>query len=197
MKFRSFYFLFIIAIWIGCEPKPTNQQEQVTVNVVEDGKVTKVKDSLSTPTDKPKEKPSVSIMVIPCSNGYEYVIHGYDFNPVLERELGLLDDTNIETFPLKKMMGVAYHGVFDKKYCAPIVERVDVDYLIMTRFISNQGIVVSNETPIWGYETKILNTKTMEQMNSIKAKNLSDYTEIETHIKKNVALLRQNLEELK
>jgi hypothetical protein len=93
-------------------------------------------------------------------------------------------------------MGVSYQGVFDKKYCKPIIEKVDVDYLILTRFIESYDEINSSEIN-WGYETRIINTKTMEQINSIGAKRLNKYEQIEEHIKNNIKTLKTDIENSK
>lgn len=198
MLLKNSYILLALAIALlpGCEPKPAAQQDPIVQDVVQDDIEVKVVDSAPSKADEQEKNGTISVMIIPCSNGYEYAMHGYDFNPIIEHELGLLHLTEVQVFPLKKMMGVAYHGVFDKRYCAPIIERADVDYLIMTRFIGNQNVIGNDVVPSWGYETKVLNTKTMEQVNSIRAENLKSYADIETRIKENIALLRQDIEEL-
>ena len=70
----------------------------------------------------------------------------------------------------------------------PIIEKVDVNYLILTKFIESYDEINSSKIN-WGYETKIINTKTMEQINSIGAKKLNKYEQIEEHIKNNIKTL--------
>jgi hypothetical protein len=94
-------------------------------------------------------------------------------------------------------MGVIYQGVYDKKYAQPIIEKVDVDILIMTRFIGNVFPEMQNQSDFqWGYETKILNTSTMEQKVSIRASKLKNYDEIINHISANSDRLASDIKSM-
>lgn len=135
---------------------------------------------------------TIEVMVIPCSNGYEYAMHNYDFNPIIESELNQFKNINVKPFPFKKLIGVPYQGVFDKKYCRPILENVDVDFLILTRFSEKYSRLTGVEKK-WGYELRIVKSKTLEQLNSIKATNLSEYKQIESHIKKNIGDVQMDI----
>jgi len=135
---------------------------------------------------------TIEVMVIPCSNGYEYAMHNYDFNPIIESELNQFKNINVKPFPFKKLIGVPYQGVFDKKYCRPILENVDVDFLILTRFSEKYSRLTGVEKK-WGYELRIVKSKTLEQLNSIKATNLSEYKQIESHIKKNIGEVQMDI----
>ncbi|WP_029446790.1 hypothetical protein [Cellulophaga baltica] len=139
---------------------------------------------------------SLEVIVVQCANGYEYAQHGYDFNPIIEKELNNFENITIKPFPLKTLMGVSYQGVFDKKYCPPIIEKVSADYLILTRFDREFYISNSNKQK-WGYELRVVNTKTLEQITAMEAHNLKNYTEIEKHIKHNIGTLKIAVENLK
>ena len=143
-------------------------------------------------TDTPKID-TLEIIVIQCANGYEYAMHNYDFNPVVEKELNKFDNIKVKPFPLKTLMGVVYQGVFDKKYCPPIIEKVDVDFLILTRFDKRYDELNGNQMK-WGYELRILNTETLEQVNTISAYDLNDYSEIEMHIQENIEKLKSDID---
>lgn len=139
---------------------------------------------------------TLEIVVVQCANGYEYAMHNYDFNPVIENELDKFENIKVKPFPYKTLMGVAYQGVFDKKYCPPIIEKVDVDFLILTRFDKRYDELNSAEMR-WGYELKIVNTETLEQIKSINVHDLTDYKEIEKHIKDNIEKLKTDIEKIK
>ena len=139
---------------------------------------------------------TLEIMVVQCANGYEYAIHNYDFNPVIENELNKFDNIIVKPFPLKVLKGVVYQGVFDKKYCHPIIDKVNVDFLILSRFDKKYGGLNQTEMK-WGYELRIVNTETLEQINSINAHNLNSFQEIEKHIKDNIGILKADIEKLK
>ena len=154
----------------------------------------------STAKDSTASEPSaidtLRVIVVQCSNGYEYAMHGYDFNPVIETELDKFENIKVEPFPLKKLMGVAYQGVFDKKYCPPIIEKVEADYLVLTQFSHKSHPLVTPGID-WGYELRIVNTATLEQVNSISAANLKEYHHIEEHIMENIGTLKDDIEKLK
>ena len=150
----------------------------------------------STSIKKDTSSTILEVMVVPCANGYDYAVNNYDFNPIIEKELDKFESIIVLPFPLEKLIGVPYQGVFDKKYCAPILEKIKADYLIMTRFTGDYDELSGREQP-WGYETKILNTKTMKQISSIKSTNLNQYSEIEEHLKRNIKYLKSDIENLK
>lgn len=139
---------------------------------------------------------TVEIIVVQCANGYEYAMHNTDFNPVIENELDKSENIKVKAFPYKTLMGVSYQGVFDRLYCTPIIERVDVDFLILTRF-NNRNDELNSAEILWGYELKIVNTETSEQIKSINAHDLKDYKDIEKHIKDNIEKLKADIEKIK
>jgi hypothetical protein len=140
---------------------------------------------------------TLEIIVVQCANGYEYGMFNYNFNHVIEIELDKYENIKVKPFPYKTLMGVAYQGVFDKKYCPPIIEKVDVDFLILTRFDKEYGELTSSDEMRWGYELKIVNTETLEQIKSINAHDLKDYKDIEKHIKDNIEKLKTDIEKIK
>lgn len=135
---------------------------------------------------------TISVMVVPCANGYEYAMSNFDLDPLLETALSGSKSIQVIPFPLKTMMGVAYQGVFDAKYCPPIIEKVAVDYLVLSRF-DKEYHELNRTTMSWGYEVRIINTQTLEQVNSIEAHNLEEYAQIEQHIKANIGRLVADL----
>lgn len=88
-------------------------------------------------------------------------------------ESGLSKDSpfTVIPFPLKKLMGVSYQMVFDKKYCAPILEKINCDVMIMSQLITD------NERKTgawpWSYRIRIYNVRTGKQFNSISGDNLA------------------------
>ncbi|MGB1205390.1 MAG: hypothetical protein ACPG5B_07085 [Chitinophagales bacterium] len=138
---------------------------------------------------------ALEILVIPCYNGYEYELHNYDFNPIIEQELNNFATIHVPIFPFKKLKGVAFQGVFDKKYCKPIIEKTNADFFVMTKFAKNYDNFAPKKHG-WGYETRILDIKTMKQINSIEAHGLKEYGEIEKHIKENIEVLKADIENM-
>jgi len=123
------------------------------------------------------------VIVLQCSNGYGH----NDFNRTIESEISKEESFTVVPFPNKKLLGVTFQGVYDKKYCDPIIEKLDVDYIIMTRFLGNieEAVEITDENFIWGYEIKILNVKSMKQKISIRKDNLKEYQDIITDIERN------------
>jgi hypothetical protein len=189
--FKSLLFIISVIILINCSnnsPKTQSNTPAVTTEVEKD-----------TIPDLNEEVQlhKTSVLIVQCSNGYEYATGGYDFNPILEQELVKNLELVVIPFPYKTLMGVIYQGVYDKKYAQPIIEKVDVDILIMTRFIGNVFPEMQNQSDFqWGYETKILNTSTMEQKVSIRASKLKNYDEIINHISANSDRLASDIKSM-
>jgi hypothetical protein len=184
---------------IGCNS--TNKKEQ---NITEEEKdkiesntknISKFENGIS-PLKDTAIIDTLELIVVQCANGYEYGMHNYDFNPVIETELNKFENIKVKPFPYEALMGVSYQGVFDKKYCPPIIEKVDVDILILTRFDKRYEERKSTNMK-WGYELRIVKTETLEQINTIGAYNLNGYSEIEKHIKENINTLKTDIEKLK
>lgn len=183
---------------IGCNSSEKNKQNsnELKEERVETNSMDSIKYLNERVTLKGKKNiDTLEIIVVQCSNGYEYAMHNYDFNPIIENELNKFDNITVKPFPLKTLMGVSYQGVFDKKYCQPIIDKVDVDFLILTRFDERYMEQNSNKMK-WGYELRIVNTKTLEQVNTISAYGLNDYLDIEKHIQKNIEKLKKDIEKL-
>lgn len=139
-----------------------------------------VEDLIIETPNKPKP---ITVMVVPCSNGYDYGMYLGDLNPFLEEQLANDARIHLEPFPLKKMNGSGYHGVYDKRYCKQILETVSVDFLIMTKMIGGNGFPTLDTIPVkWGYSTKILNTQSMDQFKGISASGLDSFNEIDGDI---------------
>ena len=121
--------ILTICLCIACKDKEVlkiENKEQETQNVVKE-------DSLVLLLEKEikNEEISVKILMMPCSNGYEYALHNYNFDPIIERELKKSAGFEVIKFPYKKLMNVAYQGVYDKRYAKPIIEKVNADIFII------------------------------------------------------------------
>lgn len=195
----SIFFSLLATILSGCNSAQKNNPEHSESKISKEEKIS-IKDSVVIETIKEysihTSTDSIRVMMIPCANGYEYTMHGYQLNPIIKRELKNITSIIVQPFPLKKLQGVSYQGIFDKKYCIPIINKVDVPFLIMTQFTGNPFVVDTTKKK-WGYQTKILNTKTMDQINSIGANNLQYYSEIEKHIKENITRLQSDIKKIK
>lgn len=146
-------------------------------------------------TDSSQTFTAPKVLIVPCANGYEYNMYDGDINPYLEEYLATDERLTIESFPYKKMQGAGYFGVYDKKHCESILENTDADFLIMTRMegglMQIQLMKDSTASPNWGYSTRILNTKTMEQFDGIRGSKFSSFENIDPDVKKKAGELIQ------
>lgn len=198
---KYFQIITFLALWTLIDCNSTDKKEHYISEAKGENIEIRLNNTSKIENEKIPEKDATStdtleVIVVQCANGYEYAMHNYDFNPIIETELNKFKNIKVKPFPLKTLMGVAYQGVFDKKYCPPIIEKVDVDFLILTRFDKRYYEFYSSEMK-WGYELRIVKSKTLEQINSIRAYNLNDYSEIEEHIKENIKALKTDIEKLK
>lgn len=114
-----------------------------------------------------------SVLILPCSNGYDFSTSNLDIEPILEDRIEESECLWVLPFPYKVLMGTGYLGVFDKKNCDGILEKVTPDFIVMSRLEGALDQTTSEGT--WGYAIRILNTKTMKQTNSAEAHNLKDW----------------------
>ena len=93
-------------------------------------------------------------------------------------------DFSIMKFPFKKLMGVPYQNVFDKKFCKPILQKIKADVIIMSKIdqVSGNG---NMETDKWNLKIRIYDVKNNKQKNSsLRGENLNTL-ELENFIVKN------------
>lgn len=200
-KLKYFQIILFLSLWTITGCNSTDKKEQTATEEKEENTESTFNDSSNIENEKSPLKETaiidtLELIIVQCANGYEYAMHNYDFNPVIETELNKFKNIKVKPFPYKTLMGVAYQGVFDKKYCPPIIEKVDVDFLILTRFDKRYDELNRSKMK-WGYELRIVKTETLEQINTISAYNLNDYSEIEKHIKENIKTLKTDIEKLK
>ena len=116
MNYYQILIILALSTLTGCtatgEKKQTVKVEENEGVLVDSSSLARTEQSsiASTPID------TLEIIVVQCANGYEYAMHHYDFNPIIEHELDKFENIKVKPFPYKTLMGVAYQGVFDKKY---------------------------------------------------------------------------------
>lgn len=142
--------------------------------------------------DEAKETTKLTVCVIPTSNGYDYAQQGYEIESTLEKSLSKSKNIQLAKFTLSKFKGSGYQGIYDKKYCRKILKNCKVDCIIMSR-ISGGYYLSTEEFELWGYEIKILNTKTMVQKISIGQKDFETFEEIQSHIEQNINKLVEDM----
>lgn len=181
---------------LSCNSKNEEQQKVISTSEIQKEEIDSNKVNHIEKNSIEKEvKSNIKVIVLQCSNGYGH----NDFNRTIESEISKKEGFTIVTFPNKKLLGVTFQGIYDKKQCVPIIEKLDVDYIIMTRFLGNieEVVEIIDENFIWGYEIKILNVKSMNQKISIRKDNLEEYQDIIADIEKNGENLLNDIENLK
>ncbi len=199
--------VFLSLILIGCLDSQENRElDHFDKSPDTSSSVVEVVDSiisLDLPKNTTKDSheqskiSKMSVLLLPCSNGYDFGTDGYDFVPIISRELEKFDEIVVVPFPYKTLMNTTYYGVYNKRYCKPIIDKVEVDYILMTRFTEPHPDAVGNDMVKWGYEIKILNTKTMHQITSIGKMDMKEYRSIEEDIIINIHTLIKDMRDLK
>lgn len=195
---ESFKIVLILLVFmISCNSK--NEEQQIIIETeLRKNEVDSNRNEVhisEKDTIKNELKSNKKVLVLQCSNGYGH----NDFNRTIESEISKKEGFTIVPFPNKKLVRVSFQGVYDKKYCIPIIEKLDVDYIIMTRFLGNieESVEIIDGNFIWGYEIKILNVKSMNQKISIRKDNLEEYQDIIADIERNGKNLLNDIENLK
>ena len=195
-----------IAVTISCQDSPDKKDLNRIGNSTELGTNATKNDSLTNDvqiSDSTNQSATnedsviISVLALPCSNGYDFATSNFDFVPFVSSELTKYKGISVLPFPFKRLKHTAYYGVYDKRYCRPIIDKVNADYILMTKFSEPHPDAIGNDTVKWGYEIKILNTKTMHQIISIGKKDLKDYKAIERNILENMNTLVNDLRSLK
>jgi hypothetical protein len=121
--------------------------------------------AMTNPTDS-----TVKVLVLPPFDAIENAGVSPDISKIIETTLTEQGQLSVLSFPYKQLMGVPYQMVFDKKYCRPILDKVDCDVIIMSQ------IITDNERKPgfwpWSYKIRVYNARTGKQLNSIQGDNL-------------------------
>ena len=122
----------------------------------------------STQTLQPKKEISqhkLTVLVLPPFDEIANEGISPDIQQYLETEF--LKDSSIILikFPLKKLMGVPYQMVFDKKFCKPIIDKIKTDIIVMSKLdqVLRSGSMINDK---WKIQFRIYNTNTEIQINS-------------------------------
>lgn len=132
----------------------------------------------------------VKVLVLPNANSYEYTNHGYNFTDVIGMYISTHKDFESVALPFDKSIPVS--GIYSKYYCNPFIEKTNADFIIMTKFIGTPFAEDKNKRK-WGYGIKVLNTKTLEEKESMRAENMKNIDELRKHIRTNIYNLKMDL----
>ncbi|APZ46024.1 hypothetical protein BW723_06825 [Polaribacter reichenbachii] len=138
------------------------------------------------------QKPSV--LVLPS---YDLNANG-GFSPeiqeILEENFKNNLEINLIKFPFKKLIHIPYQNVYDKKYCKLLLEKLDVDFILMSK-IDLKDILEQNKK--WDLSFRVYNVKANQQFDSkLKGKDLS-YAEIEEKVQNNHQILVDEISDFK
>ena len=130
------------------------------------------------------EKPTVMILIpydLNANGGFSP-----DTQKILENKLTHNSEIQLIKFPLKKLMNVPYQNIYDKKYCKPILENINADYIIMTKLELDN---ILNSPRKWDLSFRIYDVKKNEQFDSkLKGEKLTKQ-EIEKKVKTSFEIL--------
>jgi hypothetical protein len=120
------------------------------------------------------ENTKLSVIVLPPYDEIANAGISPDVQKYIEDELK--KDTNLVVvkFPLTKLMNTPYQNIFDKKYCKPLLEKVDAKILIMSKL--DQVLRTGNiSRDSWNLKIRIFNIESDIQVDSeVKFDSLSD-----------------------
>lgn len=113
---------------------------------------------------------AITVLVLPPYDKIANAGISPDIQMMLEKALLGKGSLSVIPFPLKKLMGIPYQMVYDKKYCKPVVDRIDCEIIIMTQLMTE----TENKPGIWpwSYRVRIYNVTTNAQIDSIIGEDL-------------------------
>jgi hypothetical protein len=107
-----------------------------------------------------------------------------DIQHCIENILVLNDSIDLIPFSIKKMTGIEYQNIYDKKYCKPILDKLKTDFIILSKIdLRTQTGKMSSDT--WDFEIRIYDINRGLQFNSLKGQNLTS-KEMCDYIEKNI-----------
>lgn len=113
---------------------------------------------------------TVRVLVLPAFDEIANAGVSPDIRKIIESALATQGQLSVISFPFKRLVGVPYQMVFDKKYCKPVLEKVDCEIIIMSQIITDNerkpGVLP------WSYKIRVYNTRTGKQLNSIRGDNV-------------------------
>jgi hypothetical protein len=118
----------------------------------------------------PSKEDAIRVLVLPPYDKIANLGVSPDSQKWLEEALSKHERFSVIPFPLKKLQGVSYQMIYDKRYCKPIVDKVACDVIVMTQLITENEFKPG--THPWSYSIKIYDVASGKQFESIAGKNL-------------------------
>ena len=133
----------------------------------------------------------IKVLVLPPHDRIANAGISPDIQLMLENSLSKKTRLGVIPFPFKELMGVPYQNIFDKKYCKPIIDKVDCDVIIMTQILTNNELKAG--TWPWAYKVRIFRPRTGKQLHSISGDNLQ-FNDFEKEINSKADRLAKDIE---
>ena len=132
---------------------------------------------------KKREREKISVLVLPPREG---MWKSLGLSPYIKKQLetALTMDSifSLTKFPKELMSLGVYCGVFDKKYCSQVIEKVETDFIIMSNLTIEGSKTGNMNTDKWNARIRIYNVKANKQIDSeLKVNNLNE-SEMENFI---------------
>ena len=194
MRLRIFILTTVI-LWPACKNsdhiKDASKQSDTLIQTNSDAK-TVLHDTIKNVKARPVK---LTVLVLPpydeiANEGISPDVQKY-LEELISKDTGLV----LIPFPLKKLMQVPYHNVFDKKYCKPIVEKVKTDIMVMSKIdlADRKGQMASDK---WNLRVRIYNTHANKQINSeLKADNMTS-DELQVFLKNQIRHLTAEIKRM-
>lgn len=120
-------------------------------------------------TVPPLKDSTVKVLVLPPYDEIANEGISPDITKIIGSALTKQSRLNVIPFPYKQLMSVPYQMVFDKKYCKPIIDKVDCDIIVMSQIATRER---ESGVWLWSYKIRVYNTRTGKQVNSIQGIDL-------------------------
>lgn len=164
---KKVFHVLLVIVCVGCAGQRDSKNDPVA------GKDSATTADQQPVADTPVRKDTViRVLVLPAYDEIANAGASPDMQALLGQALSGHDTVKVLPFPWKELMGVPYYMVFDKKYCAPILEKVSIEIIVMSRLITKNEHVPGIWP--WDYEVKIYNAITHKQISSIRGKDLAE-----------------------
>jgi hypothetical protein len=126
-------FICFIFIFVCCDNDKQNQKAGDLGTVDEISVVDSRKRTEDTLIQRVPDRNKLSVLVLPSYDEIANRGISPDLQKFLENEIQKDSNLTVTKLPFKKLMGVPYQHVFDKKYCKPVLEKIKVNIIVMSK----------------------------------------------------------------
>ena len=118
---KKLLLLLILTLSLSAEFKPNKYMKKN--HLVEGNRSIAVTMKMKAIDYKELEQKEITILLLPIANGYDFAMGGYDFNPVIFKELDRYSKIKMLPFPYKTLRNTPYNGIFHKRYAPPLLKK--------------------------------------------------------------------------